>query len=210
MVLTEVFKKCYLKAFISLRQGTPQNCQSRTGLCKETTLKWRSEPRLQDTSSSRTAAWPHLKWILHIPQPDFIFPCPRITNTRYNWCRALNTKAFPRCGTLVLQWGSIRRSRISSVSDLVRKSAEAGYSSQFPLCVCNTTNFKPDFMLCKCLEMEFSYKTRVWTETMYSLEKENIQNREFGLNKSLIKNVVYLELQNHTGHISLILHLSEQ
>lgn len=26
-------------------------------------------------------------------QPDFIFPCPRITNTGYNWCRALNNKA---------------------------------------------------------------------------------------------------------------------
>lgn len=96
------------------------------------------------------------------------------------------------------------------MSDLVRKSAEAGYSSQFPLCVCNTTSFKPDFMLCKCLEMELSYKIRVWMETMYSLGKENVQNREFGLNKSLIKNVVYLGLQNHTGHISLILHLSEQ
>lgn len=42
-------------------------------------------------------------------------------------------------------------------------------------------------MLCKCLEMELSYKTRVWMETMYSLGKENVQNREFGLNKLLIK-----------------------
>lgn len=105
--------------------------------------------------------------------------------------------------------GKHERSRVSSMTDLVRRSAKAGYSSQFPLCACNTSSFKTDFMLCKYLEMEFYCQTRVWMHTLYSLGEERVQNREFGLNKSLIKKVVCLELQKHTGHISLILHLPE-
>lgn len=60
-MLTEVFKQCYLKAFISLRHATPQNCQSTAGSCNDKALKWRSEPRLHRASSSSTAAWPQLK-----------------------------------------------------------------------------------------------------------------------------------------------------
>lgn len=52
--------------------------------------------------------------------------------------------------------------------------------------------------------MEFYCQTRVWMDTLYFLGKERVQNSEFGLNKSLIKKVVYLESQKHTGHISLI------
>lgn len=52
--------------------------------------------------------------------------------------------------------------------------------------------------------MEFYCQTRIWMDTLYFLGKERVQNSEFGLNKSLIKKVVYLESQKHTGHISLI------
>lgn len=171
-------------------------------------LKWRSESACTAPAAPGLQLGPLSRVILHTPQPAFIFRCPRITNTRYNWCRALNTKAFPRCGTLLAQWGSVRGPGSARWQTWL-ESAEAGYSSQFPLCACNTISFKTDFMLCKCLEIELFCQTRLWMDTLYSLGKESVQNREFGLNKSLIKQVVYLELQEHTGHICVILHLSE-
>lgn len=164
MVLTEVFKKCYLKAFISLKQGTLQDCQSTAGLCKDMALEWRSESACTAPAAPGLQLGPLSRAALHTPQPDFIFPCPRITNTRYNWGRALNTKAFPRCGTLLAQWGCVR-SRVSSMTDLVRK-CWGWILPQFPLSTCNTISFKTDFMLCKCLEMELYCQTRVWMDTL--------------------------------------------
>ena len=111
-MLTDVFKQCYLKAFISLRQATPQNCQSTAGLCNDKALKWRSEPRLHSTSSSGTAAWPHLKCnfayfparlYLSLPQ-DYKHQVQLMQGSEYQ----SYTTALPTCGKLALQWGSVR------------------------------------------------------------------------------------------------------
>lgn len=160
MVLTEVFKKCYLKSFISLRQGTLQNCQSIAGLCKDMALKWRSESSLCSTSSSKTAPWPYLKSNFAYSSARLYLSLPQDYKHQVQLMQGSEHQSIPKVwntGTA----GKYNRSRVSSMTDLVGKSAEAGYSSQLPLCACNIISFKTDFMLCKHLEVELYCQTRV-------------------------------------------------
>lgn len=116
-VLTEVFKQSYLKAFISLRQATPQNCQSTAGLCNDKALKWRSELRLHSTGSSDTASWPQLKWsfarlYLSLPQ-DYKHQVQLMQGSE---CQSYTT-ASPTCGKLRVVLRSHKRCSVSTVVD---------------------------------------------------------------------------------------------
>lgn len=108
-MLTEVFQQCYLKAFISLRQAAPQNCQSTAGSCNDKAFEWRSEPRPHSTSSTGTAAWPRLKCsfayfparlYLSLPQD-----CKHQVQLMQSSEHQSYTTALPTCGKLVLQRG---------------------------------------------------------------------------------------------------------
>lgn len=171
-------------------------------------LKWRSESRLHSTSSSRTAAWPHLKSNFAHSSAKLYLSLPQDYKHQVQLMQGSEHQSVPKVWNTGGTVGKHKRCRVSLMTDLVRKSAEAGYPPSFHcvhaipsvlkliLCFANVSRWN-----------SIAKPVSAWAH--YSQGKESVQNREFGLNKSLIKNVVYLELQKHTGHISLILHLSE-
>lgn len=131
-------------------------------------------------------------------QTGFIFPCPRITNTRYHWCRALNSKATllhcQHVEDLVLQWGSVRGPvSVQWQTGLEQLSAEQLDRLSSVHCLHAMLSVLK-LILCFADIYRWTYiaKPESGCMPLCSPRKGSVQNREFDLNKSLIKKLIYL------------------